>query len=117
MPTLAFALSADDQVTSLVMSDGEPLEKVPVAVRLVVLPLATMMMSDEGVIVMALKVGSVTVSVTGLEVTPLNEAVMVLLPSATPVASPVLLSIVTAAPEADQVSKVLLEMSPSTPSE
>lgn len=66
---------------------------MPVAVRLVVRPLASV--AETGVTAIAVNVGAVTVSVAALEVTPLAEAVMVLVPTFTPVATPLVLTVAT----------------------
>lgn len=62
------------------------------AVKLVFSPFATEALA--GLIEMAVNIGAVTVKVALLEVTPLAEAVTVVLPTATPVITPEVLLIV-----------------------
>lgn len=92
-PTLAMSGSADVQVTELVMGAVVPFEYVPVAVRLVVRPLARV--AEIGVTAIAVSVGAVTVRMAPPDVTPPVEAVMVLVPTFTPAARPLLPTVAT----------------------
>ena len=80
------------QVTWLVMLAVVLSVYVPVAVKLVVRPLVTE--AEVGLIAIVVNIGAVTINVTLLEVTPFADAVTVVLPTAAPEATPVVLLIV-----------------------
>ena len=80
-------------VTWLVRSIIEPSEKVPVAVNCCVSPLGTD--GFTGATAIVCNVAAVTVSVSAAEVTPSKLAVMLLVPTPTPVARPAALTVAT----------------------
>jgi hypothetical protein len=88
---VATPVSEEFQVTDDVRSSVVLSEKVPVAMNGWVCPRA--MLWFAGVTAIDSSTGAVTVSVTELEVTLENVAVMFVLPSATAVANPVLLMV------------------------
>lgn len=90
---VATALSAEAQATLLVRSAVVPSPYVPVAVKLVVSPVATEAVA--GVMAIAVNSGAVTVNVALLEVTPFANALMVVVPWASADAMPLALGVAT----------------------
>ena len=92
-PIVAMAVSADNQVDVVVTFDVVESESVAVAVRLMEAPTPTLGVA--GVMATDIITGAVTFRVAVLEVLPLNEAVIELVPVFIPVAMPLLLRVAT----------------------
>lgn len=84
----------DDQRTIFVRSCNVPSPKIPVAVYCSVAPSAILW--DSGLTIMDTNSAGVTVNAAAFDITPDMPAVIVVVPSATEVASPVLLMVATA---------------------
>ena len=114
-PTLAMPGASDVQVTCVVMSAVLASEYVPVAVKVVFVPLASE--TDAGVMAMLLSVAAVTVMLAELEeVMPPKAAVTVVVPIAVPTTLPVWLPTVAVNGSAD-VQVTFAVMSAVVPSE
>jgi hypothetical protein len=107
---VATAASPVAQVTRPVILAVVPSVKVPIAVNLVVKPFAT----EETAGLMAIADNCFTVKIALLEVMPFTEAITTVLPTATPLAIPVLLLIV-ATPVSAAVQLTWLVMSAVAP--
>jgi hypothetical protein len=111
-PIVAVNGSAEDQMTCDVTSAVVPSEYVPVAVRLVLAPLASV---APAVMVMLFSTAAVTVTLATGDMMPFKDALTAAEPTATPVTVPVLAPTVAVAGETDvQVTWVLMsELLPS----
>jgi len=105
--TVAADVLDDLQVTCVVISLVEPSEYVPEAVNCLVLPTGRLGLA--GVMDMEDRVAGVTVRVVFPEILP-EVAVMVVLPAATAVASPLLLTVATAVLDELQVTCVVISL-------
>jgi hypothetical protein len=92
---VATPVFVDDQMTDPEISLETASEKLPVAVKVTGVPLGVD--GVVGVMLIPVSVAVFTVRVAPGETMPLAEAVTVVLPTATPVATPVLLSMVATA--------------------
>ena len=99
---VATAVSDDFQRTVAVKFAKLPSVYVPVAVYCSWLP--CMILKDSGVTVMDTNTGGVTVNLAAVDLTPDKPAVTVVVPSATDVASPVVLTVATAVSDEAQAT-------------
>jgi hypothetical protein len=105
--SVATVVSLDVQLAEPEMLPDVPSEYVPVAVKVTGIPFGVE--GAVGLMLMPVTVAAVTVSGAAGEIMPLNEAITVVMPTATPVATPVeLLILATAVSVACQITLLVM---------